>query len=177
VNVTWYAAVSLCRWLSASVSWARGARLPLEEEWEYTCRADTQSRYWRGEEEADLAKVGWYESNSENRTHRVGEKPANPWGLYDVHGNVWEWTLSLWTDSYEGREAGVAVNPATVEADDSSEPLADTSSGGGRVMRGGGFWDVADWARAACRNFRVPGVVNQDLGFRVLLPAVPESRL
>ena len=67
-NVTWYQAVAFCRWLSASFRWARGARLPTEEEWEYACRAGTETRYWKGDQEADLEQVGWYEENSGGRT-------------------------------------------------------------------------------------------------------------
>src|SRR5262249_34424650 len=107
VGVTWYEAVSFCRWLSTVFPWTRGARLLVEEEWEYACRAGTESQYWSGDKEEDLARVGWYIANSGNRIHRVGEKPANPWGLYDVHGNASEWTLSLMTSSYAGREGGV----------------------------------------------------------------------
>ena len=82
-SVTWYQAVAFCRWLSASVPELEGARLPTEEEWEYACRAGTQSRYWNGDKESDLKRVGWYRANAEDRTHRthrVGRKPANPWG-------------------------------------------------------------------------------------------------
>jgi formylglycine-generating enzyme required for sulfatase activity len=174
-SVTWYEAMSFCRWLSAAVPWARGCRLPMEEEWEYACRAGSQSRYWSGDEEADLAEVGWYDAN---RTHQVGEKPANPWGLYDVHGNVFEWTLSAFTGSSEGREGGVTVDPTAVEAGDAGQPGApeEDASGGGRVVRGGSYWGGAGWARAAFRDHGAPGFKLVGWGFRVLLPAGPEPR-
>ncbi|HEY2294033.1 MAG TPA: SUMF1/EgtB/PvdO family nonheme iron enzyme [Thermoanaerobaculia bacterium] len=169
VNVTWHEAMSFCRWLAASFPWARGARLPTEEEWEYACRSGSPKQYWSGDDEQALAAVGWYDANSGNRTHRVGEKPANPWGLYDVHGNVWEWTLSAWTDSYQGRQAGVDPDPAKVEI-----PAEEPPSGGRRVVRGGCYWNDAVWARAACRSHGFPGFGVGDQGFRVLLPAGPE---
>jgi formylglycine-generating enzyme required for sulfatase activity len=168
-GITWFEAVSFCRWLAASFPWAHGARLPTEQEWEYACRAGSQAKYWSGEEEKDLAAVGWYAGNSDNRTHRVGEKPANPWGLYDVHGNVREWTQSPWTDSYEGWEGEVSADPTAVEV-----PSAEAPGGAWRVLRGGSFWNDADRARAAYRDFWDPDFVSRDLGFRVVLPAVPE---
>ena len=170
-DITWFEACSFCRWLAVSFAWAHGARLPTEEEWEYACRAGDQTRYWSGDEE-DLAAVGWYAGNSGRRTHRVGEKPANSWGLYDVHGNVWEWTLSVWTDSYAGREVGVRVDPGAVKV-----PTDEAPRSGRRVMRGGSFWDDAGRARSAYRNFRYPGIAFDDRGFRVLLPAGPSSWL
>ncbi|MCP4654710.1 MAG: formylglycine-generating enzyme family protein, partial [bacterium] len=160
--------MGFCRWLSAVLPWARDARLPTEEEWEYGCRAGSETRYWSGDGEADLDRVGWYDKNSEDRTHRVGESPANPWCLYDVHGNVWEWTLSAWTGDYSGREAGVKVDPAAIDPADLAAP-----PGGRRVIRGGSCWDEALRARSAYRFWWYPGYEDRLQGFRVLLPAAP----
>jgi formylglycine-generating enzyme required for sulfatase activity len=171
VNVTWLEAMAFCEWLGGCFEWARGARLPTEEEWEYACRAGTETRFWSGDGEGDLARVGWYGKGSRGRTHAVGEKPANPWGLYDVHGNAWEWTLSPWTDDYSSRKDGVEVDPSAVDVAD----LAEGHGGGGRVIRGGGYWDAAQLARSAYRFRRDPGDRGLVLGFRVLLPAAPSS--
>jgi hypothetical protein len=173
VNVTCYEAESYCRWLATAFPWARGARLPTEEEWEYACRSGSDGAYWNGDGEEQLAEVGWYTGNSGGRAHRVGEKQANHYGLFDVHGNVWEWTLSPWQDDQEGRESGVTVDPMNAGL---AEPVVEAFSDVKRVIRGGSFWEGADWARAACRNFRFADSENLFLGFRVLLPAVPKSR-
>ena len=133
-NVTWYAAAMFCRWLARALPRTAGARLPTEEEWEYACRAGTATAYWSGSQEQDLRRVGWYDANSEGRTHRVGAKPANPWGLYDVHGNVYEWGLSKSTE-YAERPGGIEVDPHTVDPED----LAG-ASGALRVIRGGSYW-------------------------------------
>jgi formylglycine-generating enzyme required for sulfatase activity len=171
VGVTWYEAVSFCRWLSGAFPWARGARLPTEPEWEYLCRAGTTTRYWSGDKDEDLARVGWYVANSNHRIHRVGEKPANPWGVYDVHGNVWEWTLDL-SKSYEDRKAGFYLDPTAVDLDTAARQ--DAGGGGGRVFRGGGYFYVAGRARAAYRNWVDPGDEVWNQGFRIALPVVPE---
>lgn len=63
----------------------------------------------------DLVRVGWYSKNSKHRTHRVGEKPGNPWGLYDMHGNAWEWTLTEWdAEAYKKRGDGFEIDPPQV---------------------------------------------------------------
>ncbi|MEW6073952.1 MAG: SUMF1/EgtB/PvdO family nonheme iron enzyme [Planctomycetota bacterium] len=148
VDVTWYEAVMFCRWL--------GARLPTEAEWEYACRAGTKTRYWSGDKEKDLARVGWYGGNSGDRLHVVGEKPANAFRLYDMHGNVWEWCHDEWSDSYEESRR---VHPAPYEAEEGKGV-------GGRMVRGGSFRGVARRARSAYRVYWRPGIRFASLGFR-----------
>lgn len=168
-DVTWYETASFCRWLASCFEWACGARLPSEQEWEYACRAGTETAYWSGEEEADLARVGWYDGNSGYRTHRVGEKPANPWGLYDVHGNVEEWMVDSSTSDYSGREGGVELDPDTPAPPAAAEIHVEL-----RGFRGGSAWESADWARAAIRLYWSAWDWDQDQGFRVMLPTLPE---
>ena len=162
VNVTWYEAVSFCRWLGTLPAFAgTSPRLPVEEEWEYA---------WRGDDEKALAEVGWYDGNSDIRTHRVGEKGANPWGLYDVHGNVWEWTASPFDEErYRGRTAELphSVDAAAVAADLAASPR------GGRVVRGGSCRGAAQGCRSAGRGTGDPWDEIWSQGFRVLLSSVP----
>ena len=155
VDVSWYSAMSFCRWLSTA-EWARGARLPTEAEWERACRAGTETAYWSGDTEADLGRVGWFAGNSGMDTHRVAElrDGANGYGLYDVHGNVPEWTAS-WFGAY----------PDQPQTDPSGPP-----DGGGRVLRGGSCWSNARFCRSAYRDTYPPAVRIASIGFRVLLP-------
>ncbi len=169
IGVSWDEVTDFCRWLDEEKGF-KGARLPTEEEWEYACRAGTTTRYWKGDTEADLAAVGWYDANSEGSTHPVAEKPANPWGLYDLHGNVWEWTASRWKGDYSGQTDGLSVDPADHPAD-----LAATSPLGRFVVRGGSFWGTARRARSAYRGGNDSGDRIDGLGFRVLLPFAPSD--
>ncbi|HEX9737260.1 MAG TPA: SUMF1/EgtB/PvdO family nonheme iron enzyme [Thermoanaerobaculia bacterium] len=164
VNVSWYAATAFCRWHG---SWAPGARLPSEAEWEYACRAGTQSRFWSGDDEDDLDRTGWFDRNSGWQTHRVGEKPPNPWGLYDVHGNVWEWTSSPWSPGHSHRVDGLTIDSST------SSPADQAPMGVGRVIRGGSYGESAIQSRAAYRKEQGPGFEGRDTGFRVVLAILP----
>ncbi len=158
-------ALAFCRWLSETWPWARGARLPTEAEWEYACRAGTKTSYWSGSAANRLKRVAWYKDNSDLRTHRVGEKPANAWGLYDVHGNVWERTVSKWTDDYSDRRGPITTDPLaedTINIGDLNE--------GKCVIRGGGFGNFAEGVRSAKRVQEVLLGGGGYLGFRVLLP-------
>ncbi|MBU1897637.1 formylglycine-generating enzyme family protein, partial [Myxococcota bacterium] len=145
-----------------------GYRLPTEAEWEFACRAGTTTRYWSGDSEADLKRVGWYNGNSKGETHPVDEAPpdaskketrANPWGLFDMHGNVWEWCFDWYNESLY----------KTASGNKESNPRLDTeqASGFGRVDRGGCWGSLARSCRAAGRSGRTPGNVDSSLGFRL----------
>jgi formylglycine-generating enzyme required for sulfatase activity len=127
-------------------------RLPTEAEWEYACRAGTTGATWLGSNDAGtLNRIAWYEDNSGAETHPVRQKEGNPWGLYDMLGNVWEW-CSDWRDDYS---AGRAVDPAGA------------ATGPERVYRGGSWFHGARYARAAHRSASDPGARFDDLGFRL----------
>jgi formylglycine-generating enzyme required for sulfatase activity len=145
VNVSWWDAYVFCRWL--------GARLPSEAEWEYACRAGTTTRFSAGDNAADLARVGWVFDNSEQRPHAVGAKPPNAWGLFDMHGNVFEWCRDAWHTSYEG---------APMDGSPWTDPLEAR-----RVHRGGAWLYYPEYARSAHRGGRLPTERNNHLGFRV----------
>ncbi|MEO0479460.1 MAG: SUMF1/EgtB/PvdO family nonheme iron enzyme [Planctomycetota bacterium] len=147
VEVTWYDAVMYCGWL--------GARLPSESEWECAARGGTSSRFWSGDSEADLARVGWFEVNADG-LQLVAQKEANAFGLFDVHGNVAEWCEDPWHDDYQG-----APNDGSVW-----ELSGESQGSANRVVRGGSFLDLAQFCRSACRNGGRPGSRARALGFR-----------
>jgi hypothetical protein len=129
-------------------------RLPTEAEWEYACRAGTTGDYGGT---GNLDEMGWYNNNSGSKTHAVGTKKANTWGLHDMHGNVWEWVQDWYSSDYY-----------------SSSPLTDPpgpTSGSGRVGRGGGWGSGAGGCRSAVRNAGSPGGTYDFLGFRLLRTA------
>ncbi len=136
-------------------------RLPTEAEWEYACRAGTTTRFSYGDDlnYTNLGQYAWYGANSGNTTHPVGQKKPNPWGLNDLHGNVWEWCLDWWKDS-------LPEGPVT----DPKGP----STGSSRVDRGGGFADLGGICRSASRDSCAPqNFVYKFLGFRVVLAPSP----
>jgi formylglycine-generating enzyme required for sulfatase activity len=151
-QVDWYTARLFGAWV--------GARLPTEAEWEFLCRARSDTAYFSGDAEADLRNVGWFAGNSERRVHPVGERPANTFGLHDTHGNVWEWC----SDRMRPYDAAAVKDPSG------------RIDGARRAVRGGAYWDVADWCRSACRLGSVPGVAVDDLGFRLVRPAPSAHR-
>ncbi len=127
-------------------------RLPTEAEWEYACRAGTTGEYCSGNGEDALKKVGWYDGNSGKQTHVVGEKKvANPWGLFDVHGNVWEWCQDLY---------------ATLGSENITDPI-NLNNGDARVFRGGSWSGSAGDCRSAYRHWVAPGRRYNFLGLRV----------
>ncbi|MCD6326385.1 formylglycine-generating enzyme family protein [bacterium] len=180
-EVTWFDCVSFCNKLSkangyskcytityiaydgnhitsADVSCsfdANGYRLPTEAEWEYACRAGTTTRFNTGDSDSDLGRAGWYDGNSGWTTHTVSEKKRNAWGLYDMHGNVWEWCWDWYSPVYYGTRPDLDSNPMG--------PV----SGSLRVIRGGGWYSDAQNCRSAKRYFDYPRGFYFSIGFRV----------
>jgi formylglycine-generating enzyme required for sulfatase activity/tetratricopeptide (TPR) repeat protein len=152
-RVPWEDCQSFCRKLSSRVG--KEIRLPSESEWEYACRAGTTTRYSFGDSDSALGSYAWYDKNSGFKTHRVGGKQANGWGLYDMHGNVWEWCEDWYHDNYDGAP---------------TDGRAWTSGGkqGGRVLRGGSWYGLARWLlRSANRFWNSPDYRDLICGFRV----------
>lgn len=133
-------------------------RLPTEAEWEYACRAGTKTRFAFGDNESLLGDYAWFSGNSGSSLHPVGTKKANPWGLKDMHGSVWEWTA----DWYAQKLAG-GKNPTG------------PSSGSIRVNRGGCYGFNSGSCRSANRFFHSPVDRNDDLGFRLALEFSPDK--
>jgi len=132
-----------------------GLRLPTEAEWEYACRAGTASRFCFGDTDGELSDYAWYSGGGGRQTHPVGQKRPNAFGLFDMHGNVWEWCEDWYQDSYRGAPT------------DGSAWLGGSSF---RVNRGGGWVDVPKHCRSAIRNWSLPGYRLRDLGFRPSSP-------
>ncbi len=126
-------------------------RLPTEAEREYATRAGTLSSYSFGSSESDLGDNAWYYGNSNNRTHAVATKRANPWGLYDMHGNVWEWVQD-WYGDYPNQSVTDPKGPNT---------------GSYRVIRGGSWGNSAGGLRSAFRYYGGPGGRSGYVGFRL----------
>ncbi len=137
-----------------------GYRLPTEAEWESACRAGTTTRFWSGDPDQDLVSAGWFDKNSGGRPHAADELKANPFGLSDVHGNVWEWVQDSWDPAFYGKfEEDAAINP--------SSPFF---AGSQRVLRGGNWLLNPSYCRSSTRLANHPGGRNYFIGFRVVLP-------
>ncbi|MDA0752860.1 MAG: SUMF1/EgtB/PvdO family nonheme iron enzyme, partial [Verrucomicrobia bacterium] len=113
ISMTQHAANKYCQWLSAKTG--HFYRLPTEAEWEYACRAGTTTAFWWGDNPDDVEKYEWYADNADFKYQKVGTKKPNPWGLYDMHGNVAEWVLDAYTaDGYQLFKDQLQIDPWNV---------------------------------------------------------------
>jgi formylglycine-generating enzyme required for sulfatase activity len=155
-RASWPKASEFCRKLSAQAG--VNARLPTEAEWEYVCRAGTDTRYQFGSDPKGLDAYGWAAANSEGKTHPVGQKKPNAWGLYDMYGNLSEWCSDWYAADYY-RNSPV------------DDPLGPTE-GKFRVSRGGSWITESEICCSAHRDWILPRVAyDPHFGFRVVVSA------
>ncbi|MBA4019096.1 MAG: hypothetical protein C0483_18165 [Pirellula sp.] len=176
-QVSWNDAVAFCNWLSEQEklepyyqrdadNWtllpkANGYRLPTEAEWEYACRAGTPTQYSFGDDWKELDKYGWSNKNAGGRPHAVGSLPANPFGLYDLHGNVWEWCQDwYYVTWYQNSPQDDPTGPSGVSV---------------RVNRGGGWDSMPASSRSSYRHHTAPSIRFYHRGFRPVLGALGVS--
>jgi len=132
---------------------ANGYRLPTEAEWEYACRAGTTTAYSFGDDASKLKAYAWFEDNSSGKPHPAGQKPANPWGLYDMHGNVWEWCNDFYkVDYYQESPKENPKGPETGET---------------KVLRGGAWKFSAETCCSGYRYNENPGYSDVCFGYDI----------
>ncbi len=182
ISITHHAAMQYCRWLSLKTG--KTYRLPTEAEWEYACRAGSKSAYSFGDDPAQLDEYAWYAKNSEEQPHPVAKKKPNPWGLYDMHGNVAEWCLDSYkADAYKAFSlTQPTIGPVTM-------PRANRFPD---VARRGSWADQAARCRSAFRRGSDKSWIKLDpqrpqsiwwltsaefVGFRVVRPVEEQDNL
>jgi formylglycine-generating enzyme required for sulfatase activity len=165
-QVSWNNAIAFCNKLSereglkpyyqlgtGAQLGGEGYRLPTEAEWEYAARAGSTTQYSFGDDAASPGEYGWFNGNSGGKTHPVGQKRPNAFGLFDMHGNVWEWC-------WDGYDPAFYASSPGVDPDGPSQAAA-------RVFRGGSWYHSPRHARSANRHWRTPEDWSNDLGFRL----------
>jgi formylglycine-generating enzyme required for sulfatase activity len=154
IAMTHHAANKFCQWLSAKTG--HYYRLPTEAEWEYACRAGTTTAYSFGDNVDDLEDYGWYEMNSDFVYQKVGKKKPNPWGLFDMHGNVMEWCLDGFLEDYSSL------------APSADNPWARATKPYPHIARGGSYDDMAEDLRSGARR-------PSDRSWKMTDPQLPKS--
>jgi formylglycine-generating enzyme required for sulfatase activity len=165
--MTWDDAVNFCRKVTPLlrarklIGAGEEVRLPSEAEWEYACRAGSTTAYSFGDKVADLGQYAWYSANSKGEDPPVGRKKGNAWGLYDMHGYVWEWCADDWAPTYKG-----------APTDGAARTVAGAKE---RVIRGGSFADPPERCRCASREGKPTSHKSDRVGFRCVKAAAAKK--
>jgi len=170
INVSWEDANLYCIWLNEKLKIKDNPfRLPTEAEWEYACRAGTTTMWSFGDSEKELGSYAWYNGNSKGKTHIVGEKDPNPWGLYDMHGNVREWCKDDWIENYNN-------TPRNGNAYEDESKTYKKENSANRVLRGGSWASNIIVTQSSNRFFYDPTSSKIFWGFRLIrtLPITPQ---
>ncbi len=157
ISMTQHGANKYCQWLSAKTG--QFYRLPTEAEWEYACRAGTTTTYFFGDDASKLPEYAWFEQNSDFKYQKVGKKKPNPWGLYDIYGNVVEWTLDQYDPNYY-KECS-ATTPVIDPWNKATKPYP-------HAVRGGSWDDESVMCRSAARR-------GSDRSWKMQDPQLPKS--
>ena len=155
--VSWTECVAFCEKLGKGDG--KQYRLPTEAEWEYACRAGSQSTYYFGDDPKLLGDYAWFNGNANGNTHPVGQKKANAWGLFDMHGNVCQWCEDWYDANYYSNSP--------------TDHPVNTTAATGRVLRGGSWGFSAGDARSAYRYDLTPDFRVSSIGFRVVVLSAP----
>jgi len=151
-SITWHDAVKFCEKVSQKTG--RQVTLASETQWEYAARAGTTTEYFFGNRESQLQEYGWYNKNSERKTHPVGAKKPNLWGLYDLLGNVWEWCQDDWDDDYHN----LPKDGSPIKKNNKT-----------KVLRGGSWYSSPYNCRCGFRNVLNADDGNYNNGCRVIV--------
>jgi hypothetical protein len=163
VGVSWHEARAFC--MKVQEKAGRAVRLPTEAEWEYAARGGNQSKGYEYAGSNNLDEVGWYDKNSGAKTSPVGQKLANELGIYDMSGNVWEWCLDEWHDSYADKPDNLKKQGNQAWGDLN----VDNNDNRYRLLRGGSWNHGAGFCRSVDRNWNNARVLSDFIGFRLLL--------
>jgi formylglycine-generating enzyme required for sulfatase activity len=156
--VSWDDAQEFCKRLSQKTG--KEFRLPSEAEWEYACRAGTTTAYFFGSDASLLREYAWYKDNSGKKTHPVGQKKPNPWGLYDMYGNVWEWCQDSYNHEKYGGESDLIRKTGKAITKENKNLF--------RMLRGGSCGSIAQDCRSAYRGGNRRHYQGSAFGFRVV---------